>query len=81
MKAGEAVTAEMVIQEEMAHLTIMLCRANDVIIEVLDEETLRGVSSKPLDYSNLMVFCCIIYYLVSECKLEPQGPRPNKGVL
>ena len=43
MKAGEAVTAEMVIQEEKERSMILLCLADDVIIEVSNKETAIGL--------------------------------------
>ena len=42
LAAGAVVTAEMAIQEEKAHATIMLCLADDVIIEVSEEDKAAG---------------------------------------
>jgi len=36
-------TAEMASLEEMAHATIMLCLANDIITEIADQDTATGL--------------------------------------
>ncbi|KAJ4715506.1 Retrovirus-related Pol polyprotein from transposon TNT 1-94 [Melia azedarach] len=42
-KLADPITAEMAVLEEKAHLTIMLCLADDIITEVAEEETAQGL--------------------------------------
>ncbi|KAJ4700747.1 Retrovirus-related Pol polyprotein from transposon TNT 1-94 [Melia azedarach] len=42
-KPADPITAEMVVLEEKAHSTIMLCLADDIITEVAEEETAQGL--------------------------------------
>ncbi|KAL6198942.1 hypothetical protein ACLB2K_028730 [Fragaria x ananassa] len=42
-KSGDPETAEMASLEEKAHSTILLCLADDIIIEVAEEETAAGL--------------------------------------
>ncbi|KAJ4712638.1 Retrovirus-related Pol polyprotein from transposon TNT 1-94 [Melia azedarach] len=42
-KLADPITAEMAVSEEKAHSTIMLCLADDIIIEVAEEETAQGL--------------------------------------
>ncbi|KAJ4728619.1 Retrovirus-related Pol polyprotein from transposon TNT 1-94 [Melia azedarach] len=80
-KPADPITAEMAVLEEKAHLTIMLCLADDIIIEVVEEKTAQGlwVKLEGLYVTNFLTNKLLLKQCLFSLRMQEvsKGPKPN----